>query len=58
MIGENGQRRLNAGVALSHRPVTAVRGVKSGWMVHIRNDAGKGFYLFVEYPGEALRNTI
>jgi hypothetical protein len=29
-----------------------------GWIVHIRNDAGEGFYLHLESPIEALRNTI
>ena len=29
-----------------------------GWIVHIRNEAGDGFYLYLETPAEALKNTI
>ena len=29
-----------------------------GWIVHIRNNAGEGFYLHLESPGQALKNTI
>ena len=29
-----------------------------GWIVHIRNDAGDGFYLHLESPRQALKNTI
>jgi hypothetical protein len=28
------------------------------WIVHIRNDAGEGFYLHLESPRQALKNTI
>jgi hypothetical protein len=29
-----------------------------GWIVHIQNGAGEGFYLYLESPAEALKNTI
>ena len=29
-----------------------------GWIVHIRNDAGDGFYLHLETPAQVLANTI
>lgn len=29
-----------------------------GWIVHIRNNAGEGFYLHLESPLQALKNTI
>ncbi len=29
-----------------------------GWMIHVRNDAGSGFYLYLESPAAALQNTI
>jgi hypothetical protein len=29
-----------------------------GWIVHIRNNAGEGFYLHLESPRQALKNTI
>ena len=29
-----------------------------GWIVHIKNDVGDGYYLYLESPMEALKNTI
>ena len=29
-----------------------------GWIVHIENAAGAAYYLYLESPAEALRNTI
>jgi hypothetical protein len=29
-----------------------------GWMIHVENDAGAGYFLYLETPAEALKNTI
>lgn len=29
-----------------------------GWMIHIENEGGEGYYLYLESPTEALRDTI
>ena len=29
-----------------------------GWIVHIHNNVGEGFYLYLESPMQALKNTI
>lgn len=29
-----------------------------GWIIHIENDVGEGYYLYLESPLEALKNTI
>lgn len=29
-----------------------------GWILHIRNQVGEGFYLYLETRSEALKNTI
>ncbi len=29
-----------------------------GWIIHVQNGAGSGFFLYLEEPAEALKNTI
>jgi hypothetical protein len=29
-----------------------------GWILHVKNDGGEGYYLYLETPGEALQDTI
>jgi len=29
-----------------------------GWIIHVKNQSGDGYYLYLESPTEALKNTI